>query len=145
CLTLVSLRGFDAHFDVIAETIERSTLGSLRVGDQVNVERSCKLGDEIGGHVVGGHVIGTATISERVANDERYRLVLAVPIDWMNYIHEKGFIAIDGCSLTVGKCERAQATGRGRFELHLIPETLRRTTLGGKAVGERVNVELDAS
>ncbi len=143
CLTVVSMEAQAAYFDVIAETLERSTLGALQAGDRVNVERSCRFGDEIGGHVVGGHVIGTATLSERVDSDERYRLQVSVPEDWMNYIHEKGFIAIDGCSLTVGKCSRA--SGRGRFDLHLIPETLRRTTLGAKDVGDRVNVELDSS
>jgi riboflavin synthase len=143
CLTAVEVDGLDVHFDVVGETLERTTLGSLRAGDRVNIERSCRVGDEIGGHVLGGHVLGTGRVSAYDPQPGRYSLEVSVPEAWLDFIHEKGFIAVDGCSLTVGKCVRGPA--QGRFELHLIPETLRRTGLESKRVGDRVNVELDAS
>ncbi len=137
CLTVARLSGTRALFQVIPETLERSTLGGLGVGASVSVERSYRVGDEIGGHEVSGHVTGTGRIVSIEKDGGRFDLRIAVPPEWMKYILPKGFVAVDGSSLTVG------ATYADGFHLHLIPETLRLTNFGNKAVGERLNIELD--
>ncbi len=144
CQTVVRVDGVDVTFDAIAETLQRTTLGELHTGRTVNVERSYRIGDELGGHEVAGHVMGTGQVLQIVEGDGTYDLQLAVPAGWSGYIMEKGFIAVDGSSLTVGRLGRHDTTGDATFWLHLIPETLRLTRLGDKAVGERVNIELDA-
>ena len=115
-----------------------TTLGALQAGDQVAVERSARVGDEVGGHDVSGHVIGQGEVV--LARKEGHVCVLGigVPSSWMKYVLNKGFIAVDGSSLTV--CD---ATADGSFVVHLIPETLRLTRLGQKRLGDRLNVELD--
>jgi riboflavin synthase len=139
CQTAVSVEGGAVRFDVIQETLALTTLGDLGVGDRVAVERSSKLGDEIGGHDVAGHVVGTGEIAEAVHEGHVCDLRVSVPPAWMKYILNKGFIAVDGSSLTVAEPDAA-----GHFWLHLIPETFRLTNLGRKQVGDRVNIELDA-
>lgn len=140
CQTVKSVDGSVVGFDAIRETLERTTLGRLGVGDLVSVERSMRVGDEIGGHEVAGHVIGTAEVVSVRREGHDVAFELAVPTDWMRYLLPKGFVALDGSSLTIGATDPA----RGRFFVHLIPETLARTHFGRRAVGERVNVELDA-
>jgi riboflavin synthase len=125
--------------DAIRETLELSTLDTLEVGRQVTVERSARVGDEIGGHDIAGHVHGTGVISDVYREGNTFDLSIAVPAEWMSCIFEKGFIAVDGSSLTVGDVDAA-----GSFTVHLIPETLRLTNLGRKQKGDRVNIELDA-
>lgn len=139
CQTVVELGEGGARFEAIQETLDRTTLGEIEKGQRVAVERSARVGDEIGGHDVSGHVVGTGRIAMRRAAGEGLDLTVEVPAAWMKYVLHKGFIAIDGSSLTVGERDAA----RGRFELHLIPETLRLTNLGHKRAGDRVNVELD--
>lgn len=139
CLTAAELDGTRALFQIIPETLERTTLGQLQVGSTVSVERSYRVGDEIGGHEVSGHITGTGSIAAIRRDGGRHTLTISVPEAWMKYILPKGFIAVDGSSLTVGDTD-----GSGRFDLHLIPETLRLTNLGKKQLGDRVNVELDA-
>lgn len=134
CLTATSV-GDAVTFDIIPETLERTTLGLLACGSNVNVERALKFGDELGGHLLSGHIMGTAQIVE-VANDN---YTIQCPSEMGEFIQEKGFIAVDGISLTVGKTD-----GVGGFEVHIIPETLRLTTLGSKGVGDHVNIEIDA-
>ena len=134
CLTATSI-GQQVTFDVIPETIHRTTLGSLKPGDSVNVERALKFGDELGGHLLSGHIMGTAHISKVHAQDYN----ICCPPEMTDYIQEKGYIAVDGISLTIGETD-----GNGGFDVHIIPETLRLTTLGNKAVGDRVNIEIDA-
>tara|TARA_Y100000746_G_C15250513_1_gene345400 strand:- start:77 stop:667 length:591 start_codon:yes stop_codon:yes gene_type:complete len=134
CLTATSI-GQQVTFDVIPETILRTTLGSLKPGDSVNVERALKFGDELGGHLLSGHIMGTAHISK--IHDQDY--TICCPPEMTDYIQEKGYIAVDGISLTIGETD-----GNGGFDVHIIPETLRLTTLGNKAVGDRVNIEIDA-
>ena len=134
CLTATSI-GQQVTFDVIPETILRTTLGSLKPGDSVNVERALKFGDELGGHLLSGHIMGTAHISK--VHDQDY--TICCPPEMADYIQEKGYIAVDGISLTIGETD-----GIGGFDVHIIPETLRLTTLGNKAVGDRVNIEIDA-
>jgi riboflavin synthase len=139
CQTVVQTRGTVAVFEAIRETLDRTTLGELRPGARVNVERSVRAGDEIGGHDVAGHVWGTGEILERRRQGDVFDLKVGVPAAWMRLIFEKGFVALHGSSLTVGANDPA-----GWFMVHLIPETLRLTTLGDKAVGDRLNVEPDA-
>lgn len=139
CLTVAGIEGTRALFQVVAETLERTTLGALDVGSSVSVERSYRVGDELGGHEVAGHVTGTGRISAIQRERGRYDLRIAVPREWMKYIFPKGFIAVDGSSLTVGSTDPS-----GAFDLHLIPETLRLTKFASKAPGDAVNIELDA-
>ena len=134
CLTATSIAEH-VTFDVIPETIHRTTLGSLNQGDKVNVERALKFGDELGGHLLSGHIMGTAEIVKIVNQDYSIRC----PPELSDFIQEKGYIAVDGISLTVG-----ETNGEGEFEVHIIPETLRLTTLGSKSVGNLVNIEIDA-
>lgn len=138
CLTVVAFEGRKVSFEAIAETLSRTTLGELSVGRLVSVERSVRVGDELGGHDVFGHVLGTGTIVARGYVGEQLDLTIEVPERWMKYISQKGFIALDGSSLTVGDVHPG-----GRFDVHLIPETLRLTNFARKEVGARVNVELD--
>jgi riboflavin synthase len=138
CLTVVAFEGRRVSFEAIAETQTRTTLGELREGRLVSVERSVKVGDELGGHDVFGHVIGTGQVLSRSFVGEQLDLSIGVPQAWMKYILPKGFIALDGSSLTVGDVREAS------FDVHLIPETLRLTNFRNKQVGDRVNVELDA-
>lgn len=141
CQTVVALEGGVVRFDAIQETLDKTTLDALEVGRKVSVERSARVGDEIGGHDVSGHVTGTGAIATRRQEGHDVSLTIEVPRAWAKFILPKGFVAIDGSSLTVGEVEEHGA--HARFSLYLIPETLRLTNLGDKAVGDRVNVELD--
>ena len=134
CLTATSVSD-TVTFDVIPETLDRTTLGALSSGSNVNVERALKFGDELGGHLLSGHIMGTAEI----VGVENQDYTIQCPAEMVEYIQEKGYIAVDGISLTVGK-----TSGEGGFDVHIIPETLRLTTLGSKGVGDQVNIEIDA-
>lgn len=139
CLTVAGFHATEVLFQVIHETLDRTTLGALEVGSLVSVERSYRVGDELGGHEVAGHVTGTGHVAAVQREGGRHDVRVAVPREWMKYIFPKGFIAVDGSSLTVGR-----TSPEGTFDLHLIPETLRLTNLGNKVVGDRVNIELDS-
>jgi riboflavin synthase len=138
CMTVVRIDSERVDFDAISETLERTTLADRSAGDLLNVERSMRLGDELGGHILSGHVMATAEILEFGMIGEGKDLRISIPDDCDPFILEKGFIAIDGMSLTVGKCDEES------FSLHIIPETLRITTIGRKIVGDRVNIEIDS-
>jgi riboflavin synthase len=138
CMTVVSLDGTKIRFDAIPETLKRTTLGDLNVDDWVNVERSLKLGDELGGHILSGHVMLTVQVLEKSERGEGIDLLIENLDEVRPYILEKGFIGIDGMSLTVGNVTE------NSFELHIIPETLRVTTIGRKEIGHRVNLEIDS-
>jgi riboflavin synthase len=138
CQTVVSITGHEVVFEAIRETLDKTTLGALAQGTRVAVERSLRAGDEIGGHEVAGHVVGTGEVLAAKHDGHAHELRIGVPGSWMKYILHKGFIAVDGSSLTVGELDPA-----GGFTLHLIPETLRLTNLGRKQPGDRVNIELD--
>jgi riboflavin synthase len=139
CLTVVEVNSRGVLFQVIEETLKLTTLSRLSAGTLVNAERSYRIGDELGGHEVSGHVVGTGQITRLEVRPGETALEVTVPRQWMKYILAKGFVAVDGASLTVG-----ETSVEGHFWLHLIPETLTRTTLGRRAVGDRVNIELDA-
>ena len=139
CLTAIHIDGLHVNFDVIPETLQRTTLGGLQVGHSVNIERSLKFGDEIGGHLLSGHIMSTGIVRSVQENGEGIDVHILVPSDVQKYVMEKGYIAIDGISLTIG------SVNEGVFSLHIIPETLRLTTLGSKAVGDAVNLEIDSA
>ncbi len=129
-----------ASFDAMQETLERTTIGALVEGSRVNVERSYRVGDEVGGHIVSGHVTGTADIVAIDAPENNHVITFRVPPEWMKYILPKGFVALDGCSLTIVDVNRTDST----FTVWLIPETLRMTTFGFKKPGDKVNLEIDS-
>ena len=138
CMTVVAIDGSQIRFDAIPETLGRTTFGSLEEGDWVNVERSLKMGDELGGHILSGHVMTTARILGKTERGEGIDLIIENPEEARPYILEKGFIAVDGMSLTIGEVSDES------FTLHIIPETLRITTIGDKGVGGSVNIEIDS-
>jgi riboflavin synthase len=137
CLTATSIDGEVVSFDVIPETLARSTLGQRVSGDRVNLEYSLRVGDRMGGHFVYGHVDATAAVLARNREGQGERVRIERPTALASMIPEKAFIAIDGVSLTVA------AVGEGWFDVALIPETLMRTTLGERPAGSRVNLEID--
>jgi riboflavin synthase len=137
CLTVVAFDDRTLRFDVIPETVDRTCFGDLRVGERVNLELSLRLGDRLGGHLVYGHVDANAPIVAKVEEGQGYRVTFALPDSLVPFIVEKGYVTIDGVSLTVA------SAGDGRFAIAMIPETARRTTLGVKGVGARVNLEVD--
>jgi riboflavin synthase len=140
CLTVTTLEGADAaRFDVMQQSLALTTLAALREGSRVNVERAAKDGAEIGGHPLSGHVDFMATIAAVRTPENNRVLRLAVPPRFMRYVFAKGYIAINGASLTVAEADR-QA---GWFEVWLIPETLRMTTFAEKAEGAALNVEIE--
>lgn len=139
CLTVSSVKGMYVSFDLIQETLCMTNLSKLMLGDMVNIERAAKINDEIGGHLMSGHIICMATVAEIFSSDNQYQMLLSIPnASLMKYILYKGFIGIDGISLTIS------TVVNNRFTVHLIPETLQRTTLGRKSVGDTVNIEIDS-
>lgn len=139
CLTIETASEHEVVFAVMQETLSKTTLGEIKVGDQVNVERAARYGDEIGGHQVSGHVFGMAKIVSLEKPTNNHVVTLQCPREWFKYILPKGYIALDGASLTIVN-PQAEA---GTFEVHLIPETLTVTTFGQKKAGDLVNVEFD--
>ncbi|MCE4557582.1 riboflavin synthase subunit alpha [Pelomonas cellulosilytica] len=133
-----------ASFDVMAQTLKLTTLGGLWVGSGLNVERAAREGVEIGGHPLSGHVDVSARIAEIRKPDNNHVIRFALPAPWMRYVFAKGYIGVNGCSLTVAEAQR-ERDGSGWFEVWLIPETLRMTTFGDKAVGDAVHLEIERS
>jgi riboflavin synthase len=143
CLTVTALRGQTrADFDVMQQSLNLTTLAGLRQGSRINVERAARDGAEIGGHPLSGHVDFMATLAEIRRPENNHVLRIAVPAPWMRYIFAKGYIAINGASLTVAEAHR-EPGGAGWFEVWLIPETLRMTTFGDKEVGSGLNIEIE--
>ena len=145
CLTVTELAGPDAaRFDVMQQSLALTTLGALQPGSLVNVERAAKDGAEIGGHPLSGHIDLQATVTDVRTPENNRVLRIGVPAPWMRYVFAKGYIAVNGASLTVAEAER-QTDGSGWFEVWLIPETLRATTFGQVAAGDRLNIEIERS
>jgi len=142
CLTVTGILGGTFTADVMGETLSRSGLGALTPGDPVNLERSVRLADRMGGHLVQGHVDATATIISRTPAEHWDQVRITLPDGIARYVVEKGSIAVDGISLTVSALTPPGAAG-GWFEVCLIPETLKRTTLGTRQPGDTVNLEVD--
>lgn len=140
CLTVVRHHDGDrADFDVMQQSLALTTLGTLQVGSRINVERAARDGVEIGGHPLSGHVDFQATLVEVRHPENNHVLRIQVPPQWMRYIFPKGYIAINGASLTVAEVDRET----GCFEVWLIPETLRQTTFDDKRPGDALNIEIE--
>ena len=140
CLTVTSVTDTLMCFDLIIETLRSTTFDNVKISEQVNLERSIKFGDEIGGHILSGHVSDTVSIDKISKTDENYVLTFKTSSDIVKYIFPKGYVAINGVSLTVGDVSRED----NLFNVYLIPETLRRTNLSNKLVGDLVNVEIES-
>ncbi|OAT21509.1 riboflavin synthase [Proteus myxofaciens] len=139
CLTVTHINDNQISFDLVKETLRLTNLGELTVGSFVNIERAAKYGDEIGGHVMSGHIATTAEIAKIVKSENNLQVWFRLfDKELMKYILHKGFVGIDGISLTIGEVVN------NRFCVHLIPETRDRTTLGYKRLGDKVNIELDS-
>jgi len=143
CLTVTELQGSTrANFDVMQQSLNLTTLGQLGSGSRLNVERAAKEGAEIGGHPLSGHVDFMATVAEIRQPANNHVIRVAVPAPWMRYIFAKGYVAVNGASLTVAQAHR-EPDGSGWFEVWLIPETLRMTTFAEKGVGAPVHIEIE--
>ncbi|MCW9089467.1 MAG: riboflavin synthase subunit alpha [Gammaproteobacteria bacterium] len=137
CLTVTAIEGARVSFDLMQETLRVTNLGELKVGDRVNVERAARFGDEIGGHAMSGHILCTAEVSRVIESENNRQIWFRIPSQWRKYVFTKGYIGIDGISLTIGEVEGDE------FNVNLIPETLQRTNIGSRQVGDRINIEID--
>ncbi|SNC58800.1 riboflavin synthase subunit alpha [Sodalis endosymbiont of Henestaris halophilus] len=139
CLTVTGINDNVVSFDLMKETLRLTNLGELKVGDEVNLERAASMKTEIGGHLMSGHIICTATLIKIVKSENNRQIWFFIPEKTlMKYILYKGYIGVDGISLTVGE------VADNCFCVYLIPETLLRTTLGKKRLRDSVNIEIDA-
>ncbi len=141
CLTVTTIdrEQQQIHFDISNVTLELTTLKSLKVGDEVNIERSAKVGAENGGHNLYGHIEGTAQVTQIERRGETLHIDLQIPAGNIKYFFLKGFIGLNGCSLTVNHVDRVKS----EISIDLIPETLRLTTWKSVQVGDEVNYEID--
>ena len=137
CLTAVKISQGWAEFDIIQETLNRSNLSALKSGDSVNIERACSYGDEVGGHHVSGHVDCIGFIKKIYNSPNNRDVVVSCDKQWLAYLIPKGWITLDGVSLTVVDF------GSNWFSVSLIPETLKQTVLGLKTESQKVNLEFD--
>lgn len=138
CLTVTKIDGDLVSFDLMTETLRITNLGGLKTGDRVNIERAMKFGAEVGGHILSGHVYCTAKVAQRIPSENNLQIWFELPTpDVMKYILTKGFIAVDGISLTVSEVKE------NRFSVNLIPETVHRTLIAKREVGDLVNIEID--
>lgn len=139
CLTVTAVQGRRARFDVMQESLARTTLGELDVGSAVNIERAARDGAEIGGHPLSGHVDVVVSVADVQTPENNRMLTFAVPAPWIRYVFAKGYIGLNGASLTVAAVDKKNST----FTVWLIPETLRLTTFGAKQRGARINMEIE--
>lgn len=137
CLTVTKLSRGDADFEMVAETTRRTSLGDLRPGDRVNIERSLRVGDRLEGHFVLGHVDGTGIIDDVIKLQSETKVWIKLDKALLDSIVPKGSIAVDGVSLTLVDVDD------DRVSISLIPHTLKATTLGQRSRGDRVNIEAD--
>lgn len=137
CLTVTAIDGDRVSFDLMRETLRITNLGLLRVGDRVNVERAARFGDDIGGHAMSGHIMATVEVSQVLESENNRQVWFRVPAELGKYVFTKGYIGIDGISLTIGEVRGDE------FCVNLIPETLARTNIGTRRPGDRINLEID--
>src|SRR5947209_2753599 len=137
CLTVAEMTATTLAFDVIAETLSKTNLGQLNIGDRVHIERALRAGDRFDGHFVQGHVDGTAMLVDRKFSESECRLTLEAPDHLAKFLVPKGSVALDGVSLTIA------SLAIPRFDVALIPTTLQLTTLGQKSIGALINFEAD--
>ena len=137
CLTVTKVVDDQVSFDLMQETLRVTNLGTIEVGDEINIERAARFGAEIGGHAMSGHIIAMAEVVRIEKSTNNYRIWFQVPESLRKYIFTKGYIGIDGISLTIGEVEDRV------FDVNLIPETMNRTNIGTRKVGDQVNIEID--
>ena len=137
CLTATRIEGNRVSFDLMQATLKLTNLGQLQLGDTVNVERAARFGDEIGGHAMSGHILCTARISQIIDTPNNRQVWFELPSEFAKFLFTKGYIGIDGISLTIGEVSNNQ------FCVNLIPETMSRTNLAGRQLGAEVNIEID--
>ena len=137
CLTAVTLKGRRFTVDVSPETLTRSVLGKIKIGDRVNLERALRLSDRLDGHLVSGHVDGMGILKKRKTQANAIIITYAVAPQLARYMIEKGSVAVDGTSLTINRCDATS------FDVSIIPHTAGLTTIGLKKVGDAVNIETD--
>jgi riboflavin synthase len=139
CLTVVEYSPHYFTADVMIQTLKLSSLGSLDIGSLVNLELAAKVSDRLGGHIVQGHVDGVGQIAAIVPGDKWQQVDVTIPAHLMKYLHSQGSICIDGVSLTVGQLD----DDKNQISVWLIPETLKKTNLHARSVGDSVNIEVD--
>lgn len=139
CLTVTAWDQQGVQFDVIDETLRLTNLGELQTGSWVNVERAARFGDEIGGHVLSGHIHGQAKVTDVIEKKANLAVWWRVPESLLKYVLPKGYVSLNGCSLTVGETSR-----NGQMSIHLIPETRALTTFGRVKPGDHLNLEIDS-
>ncbi len=137
CLTVVDIQDDLVRFDLMHETLRVTNLGKLEVGDKVNYERAARFGDEIGGHQMSGHIIAMAEVTRVIESENNRQVWFKMPEYLMRYVFTKGYIGIDGISLTIGDVKGDE------FNVNLIPETLERTNMGFRKPGDHINIEID--
>jgi riboflavin synthase len=137
CLSVTSMTGTEVTFDAMDATLERTNLGTLKVGDPVNIERSAKPTDENGGHNIAGHIATTAELVAAKMEMPGAFIRFKVPEEWAKYVFKRGYLAVNGASLTVAEAEDDE------FTINLIPETLRQTTFPRYKAGDHLNIEVD--
>ena len=137
CLTVTAIQDDLVSFDLMQETLRVTNLGTLKKGERVNFERAARFGDEIGGHQMSGHISCTAGVIEVIKSENNHQIRFLLPEEFSRYLFAKGYIGIDGISLTLGQVSGPE------FDVSLIPETLARTNIGGRRPGDRVNIEID--
>ena len=140
CVTAVAIDDQAVRFDLVRETLATTNLGALNPGSRVNVERSLRIGDEIGGHLLSGHVAAAVPVTDIQASQGHRRVTVEIPPTWMRYLSLKGYVALNGASLTIADLDRDGSS----VTVSLIPETLARTTFDEVGVGDRLNLEVDA-
>lgn len=143
CLTVTAIDGDNVSFDLMRETLRLTNLGALEPGGRVNIERAARFGDEIGGHSMSGHIICMANVVAIEEAPNNRRLWFSLPDTIGRFVFEKGYIGVDGISLTVGDVRRAADDSGIEFSVNLIPETLSRTMLKERLPGDKVNIEID--
>ena len=139
CLTVVSFDNSKFAVDVMVQTLNLTSTGSLEVGSPVNLELATRTADRLGGHIVQGHVDGVATVSNISADSQWTRMDISIPKDLMRYVVAQGSICVEGVSLTVGELNDSA----DQISVWLIPETLAKTNLSKKAIGDKLNIEVD--
>lgn len=137
CLTVVDIQDDLVRFDLMQETLRVTNLGELKIGDRVNYERAARFGDEIGGHQMSGHIIAMAEVTKVLESENNRQVWFRMPHDLMRYVFTKGYIGIDGISLTIGDVKDDE------FNVNLIPETLERTNMDCRKPGDLINIEID--
>lgn len=140
CFTVTELSGALVSFDAIQETLDLTNLKHLKVGTQVNIERSAKSDAEVGGHILSGHIVDTARVIDIELTENNRRLTCKANASWLKFVFNKGFLAVNGCSLTVAHLDRDSST----FAINLIPETIVRTNFEQLKVGDELNIEVES-